>query len=1546
MYKNSIKLIGQMLVFLLIPAAFLFIFSSQAQAVVGLTVGNSTLNLGATENLIYGNIGTASSPTSNYLLFQKNGSSLFNLDSSGNLLTTGSITANTFAGSITSGSISSANVSTGAFGSNTGGGTYSFPGNVGIGTTNPGYKLDVNGDARFGGDDFIWNNEYKKQVANRVAGAANSRSEIRIPWPGTTSGPIILDVEVMIDTGSVSARHYVKKRFYLASYSGYVAGDLYSQSSYVVDSMDGNADRYNYIDVFEEDTVNGRIVLPIYAGPTAGQNKSIVITAWGTKEVAAWIEGATFHSDVQVGITPPARAAVQAPPADNFVFSNNVGIGITNPTAKLEVVGAINSNSTVNGIGLCIAGDCKVSWDDVGGGNSWNLDGNTVGQNTSFGTNDNYSVIFKTNNAERARLTNTGNLALGATTTGTRLHVESPQGAVAFFKSTLNGGSYAGYIGNGQTYSSEEFGLYYALNDTRLASYNLTNGLSIYGGHLGDDAALVINSAGYVGIGNTNPQASLDVSGSGTMRVGYLDYGQIRLGWDMYGGDASVYAYTPTYGEKLLIGMYDGNYSIGEDPYNPIMFIAGSTHNIGINSTNPTTRLSVVGDGTYSIDAGNNRIGNVSTPVSATDAANRSFVESAIATATSSISTLWGGTTGGNVWNLNSGNVGIGTTNPGSKLELSASSTGGFVYTTVRNVDVTNSSSGAGIIFIPTTAGWGPAIYTDRGGKGNSGGLYFGTTDAGGGTSFDADKIRMVINNLGNVGIGTTSPSQKLDVVGKISLNDGGNSVFIGEGAGLNDDASDNRNVGIGYQSLHSNTTGSYNTANGYLSLYSNTTGSNNTANGYQSLRYNTTGGGNTANGYQSLFSNTTGGGNTANGNYSLHSNTTGSYNTANGYYSLFYNTTGIYNTANGYYSLFSNTTGGGNTANGYQSLRYNTTGGGNTANGYQSLYSNTTGIYNTANGYQSLRSNTTGSYNTANGNFSLYFNTTGSYNTANGYYSLFNNTTGSQNTANGYYSLVYNTTGNNNTANGYYSLLSNTTGNNNTALGYNAGRNINDGGHNETSSNSLYLGYDTRASLSGNTNEIVIGHSALGGGSDSVTLGNDSITKTILKGNVGIATTNPGTRLTVVGDGTYSIDAGNNRIGNVAAPVNATDAVNRTYLDSAIATATSSISTLWGGTTGGNVWNLNSDNVGIGTTAPAQQLEITKNFRLPSTTGTSPYGIVYKGTSPFIHDFNYGLNSNSITTNGYNTFVGVDAGNLTMGSTATAANESSMHTVVGYRALRRNTTGYSNTALGTQALEYNNTGRDNTAVGVLALNKNTTGYYNTAVGSLSLFYNSTGYNNTAVGERSLSSNTTGTYNTAMGTQALWLNDTGYYNAAYGSQSLYDNTTGIYNTAIGTLSLHHNAAGNNNSALGYLSGKAIANGSNNTSSSYSVFLGFDTRALAASQTNEIVIGSTATGNGSNSVTLGNDSITKTILKGNVGIGTTDPAAKLQVNGTSIFYQPIQTVAPTAANHAVTRSYMEDSITAAVAGVTGTFTLSCGNVEVKNGLIIGTTCPLQ
>jgi len=75
--------------------------------------------------------------------------------------------------------------------------------------------------------------------------------------------------------------------------------------------------------------------------------------------------------------------------------------------------------------------------------------------------------------------------------------------------------------------------------------------------------------------------------------------------------------------------------------------------------------------------------------------------------------------------------------------------------------------------------------------------------------------------------------------------------------------------------------------------------------------------------------------------------------------------------------------------------------------------------------------------------------------------------------------------------------------------------------------------------------------------------------------------------------------------------------------------------------------------------------------------------------------------------------------------------------------------------------------------------------------------------------------------------------------------------------------------------VGKTAGRYIADGATaNQTTNSSVFLGYNTKALADGDTNEIVIGYNATGIGSNSVVLGNDSIATTALKGNVGLNTT------------------------------------------------------------------------
>ena len=304
------------------------------------------------------------------------------------------------------------------------------------------------------------------------------------------------------------------------------------------------------------------------------------------------------------------------------------------------------------------------------------------------------------------------------------------------------------------------------------------------------------------------------------------------------------------------------------------------------------------------------------------------------------------------------------------------------------------------------------------------------------------------------------------DLTDARSDNDGsddGSSIFIGIDAGSNDDQTDNKNVGIGYQTLNANTSGFANAAIGYQAMQANTTGALNTAHGTQALSSNTMGSQNTAIGYTALYSNTTGFFNTAIGHIALYSNITGNYNTATGNEALYSNTGGNSNTAIGNKALYSNTTGYHNTASGINALNSNISGSYNIAVGSKALYSNETGNSNVAIGASALYHSieqpnlvaigdsalfhngqgativTQGADNTAIGSKALYNNNTGWYNTATGSRALYSNTTGAYNVAFGKGALESNTTGENNTALGTLAFNSGSNYRNSTAIGFNS---------------------------------------------------------------------------------------------------------------------------------------------------------------------------------------------------------------------------------------------------------------------------------------------------------------------------------------------------------------------------------------------------------------------------------------------------------------------------------------------------------------------------
>lgn len=291
--------------------------------------------------------------------------------------------------------------------------------------------------------------------------------------------------------------------------------------------------------------------------------------------------------------------------------------------------------------------------------------------------------------------------------------------------------------------------------------------------------------------------------------------------------------------------------------------------------------------------------------------------------------------------------------------------------------------------------------------------------------------------------------------------------------------------------------------------------------------------------------------------------------------------------------------------------------------------------------------------------------------------------------------------------------------------------------------------------------------------------------------------------------------------------------------------------------------------------------LSMTANLVLSDTT-LNVLGVVMKGADRFIHNFHHPSGGSALPV-GQNTFVGVNAGNFTMGSTASTTAQGSNNTAMGYGSFTSNTLGHSNSAFGSTALAANTTGVENIAVGYRALVTNTVGSYNTATGVSALAANTSGASNVAFGWSALTTNTTGSFNLAMGVGSLGLNTTGSYNTAVGyvalakhttadhntamgAYSLFENTTGSNNIGVGSFALRWNTTGANNTAVGYAAGMNAAVGVNQTSFE-SVYIGAGTKSSADGIQNEIVIGYGAIGQGAHTATLGHTTILNTYIRG-------------------------------------------------------------------------------
>ena len=285
-----------------------------------------------------------------------------------------------------------------------------------------------------------------------------------------------------------------------------------------------------------------------------------------------------------------------------------------------------------------------------------------------------------------------------------------------------------------------------------------------------------------------------------------------------------------------------------------------------------------------------------------------------------------------------------------------------------------------------------------------------------------------------------------------------------------------------------------------------------------------------------------------------------------------------------------------------------------------------------------------------------------------------------------------------------------------------------------------------------------------------------------------------------------------------------------------------------------------------------------------PSTTfdGTVVLSVKSIGTSSASSTFANSSGTSNIevraSSDVTNIFIGLNAGRrVTTGN---------LNTFIGYQSGLNTTTGYFNSFIGYNSGLNNTIGMQNVFVGHRS-GENNISSANTFIGVFSGQSNITGNTNTFIGYYSGQNNTTGNTNTFIGESSSISNTSGNNNLSIGNSSGRSNTSGNNNCYIGIDSGYYNISGINNVFLGNFSGKFISDGSTaNAITNNSIYIGYNTKALASSQTNQIVIGYNSTGLGSNTTVIGTTStITATMYGRNlIGSTTDDGTNALQVTG--------------------------------------------------------------
>jgi hypothetical protein len=402
----------------------------------------------------------------------------------------------------------------------------------------------------------------------------------------------------------------------------------------------------------------------------------------------------------------------------------DVGIGTNTPTESLQIVGGNIGLDNNQGItSLDVAGTKKTfiyhmnNDDNIVFG--FSNEGAVVKDYEFYNSGNDLRMIIKENGNVGIKNTNpTTDLNVGgqANTLNTMSLGGSPSvnGVSRFFLSSSNtqkswGIAYNNYVAGGLEFSQ-----------------STTNGGTALSSPL-----MVIDNVGKVGIGTTTPQNSLDISGGQVIGSTYagrntaptdglLVEGKVGIGTTSGDGKLTI-AHTGAEGQTALV----------------LQRTDSSQSNGGIRWQDST---------------GNNEAG-ILTRFNSADTGNLEFMN--------------GATT--NMILTSAGNVGIGTTDPSTILEVENSES-------IITID-SHGSSGAGRFQFQNEGV--SKLFTGVTINDNWGGLPTGTSANDSFTRFDGEKYFftysnnlniLTLENSGNVGINTTTPQNTLNVVGDLNV--------------------------------------------------------------------------------------------------------------------------------------------------------------------------------------------------------------------------------------------------------------------------------------------------------------------------------------------------------------------------------------------------------------------------------------------------------------------------------------------------------------------------------------------------------------------------------------------------------------------------------------------------------------------------------------------------------------------------------------------------------------------------------------------------------